>query len=308
MSLKSNIIILHNGLNPTSYYWLRNFGAKSLDFKNSINLESLYSADQIIIVRYIPFKLLFHLFILHKKGIKINLILDDDLLSLNLLSNLPINYKIKLFFRIYCFKHFLRFFISQIWVTNLKLKKKLLLQLNNKLKIKVLNLKLKINLKEKKLFRISFLGTSSHVLELRWIKNLFLKIQSQRDDCLIELFVDKKWRKYFREIPRIKMIYPMDWESFFLDTQNRSVDVVLNPILKSEFNLYRSPTKFFDTTRLGAVGIYSKTSPYSNFIKNNYDGILLKNDIDLWCNNINILLDNPKKREYIYLNAITKIS
>ena len=98
MSFKPNIIVLHNGLNPTSYYWLGYFRAKFLDLRKSINLKSLYSSEQIIIVRYIPFKLLFHLFILNKKKIKINLILDDDLLSFNLFSNLPINYKLKLFF------------------------------------------------------------------------------------------------------------------------------------------------------------------------------------------------------------------
>ena len=103
------------------------------------------------------------------------------------------------------------------------------------------------------------------------------------------------------------MIYPMDWESFLLDTHNRNVDIVLNPILKSNFNSFRSPTKFFDTTRLGAVGIYSKTLPYSDFIKDNYDGILLNNDIDLWCQNINSLLKYSKKREFLYSNAIKRI-
>lgn len=104
------------------------------------------------------------------------------------------------------------------------------------------------------------------------------------------------------------MIYPMDWESFLLDTSYRNVDIVLNPILKSEFNAFRSPTKFFDTTRLGAVGIYSNTFPYSSFVKNNYDGILLKNDLDLWCQNINDLLENENKRKLIYLNALKRIN
>ena len=111
-------------------------------------------------------------------------------------------------------------------------------QINKKISIKVLDLKYKNNIIKSKLYRISFIGTSSHVLELKWIKKLFLEIQSQRDDCLIELFVDKKWRSYFKSIARIKMIYPMDWESFLLDTQNRNVDIVLNPILKSEFNSF----------------------------------------------------------------------
>ena len=202
----------------------------------------------------------------------------------------------------------LRFFIDEIWVTNLNLKNQVISQLNNRINVKVLNLSFKNNLSKKKLFKISFIGTSSHVLELKWIKKLFLKIQHQRDDCLIELFINKKWISYFKSIPRVKMIHHMDWESFLLDTQNRSVDIVLNPILNSEFNSFRSPTKFFDTTRLGAVGIYSRKLPYSNFIRNNYDGILLNNDLDLWFKTINYLLLDKAKRQEIVSNAIRRCS
>ena len=308
MSIKNKITVLHNGFNPTSYYWLTHLKPIFIDFKNPFELNLLYESDSIIIVRYIPLRYLIHLFRLHKKNKKIILFLDDDLLSFNIFSKLPINYKWKLFFRIYCYKHLLQFFIGEIWVTNMPLKEKVLVQLNKKVNIKILDLKFTNNFRKKKLFRISFIGTSSHVLELKWLKKLFIKIQSQRDDCIIEIFLDKKWRSYFKSISRIKMIYPMDWESFILDTHFRNVDIVLNPIIKSEFNSFRSPTKFFDTTRLGAVGIYSNTFPYSSFIKNNFDGILLKNDIDLWCQNVNDLIENENKRKLLYLNAMNRIS
>ena len=58
------------------------------------------------------------------------------------------------------------------------------------------------------------------------------------------------------------MIYPMDWETFYLDTSIEKSDIVLNPIFNSNFNNFRSPTKFFDTTRLGAVGIYSNSNHF----------------------------------------------
>ncbi len=308
MSFHSRIIVLHSGVNPTSYYWLNHLNPIFLDLKKYLNFDLFNIEDTIIIVRYIPFKILLDLLLLNKKNIKIILFLDDDLLSFNIFSQLPIQYKIKLFFRIYCFKPLLKFLVSEIWATNLNLKKKLSIQLNNRLKIKVLDLNYRDHFVEKKLYRISFIGTSSHVLELKWIRGIFLKIQSQRDDCLIEIYINQKWRKYFKSIPRIKMIYPMDWESFLLDTRNRNVDIVLNPILKSEFNSFRSPTKFFDTTRLGAVGIYSKTTPYSSFIKDNYDGVLLENDLDSWCQNINYLLDDENKRDYIYSNAKKRLN
>ncbi len=307
MDFKNNITILHDGFNPTSFYWLSNVSSNFINFKDQIPNKLLNNSDTIIIVRYIPLKLLFHLYKLHKKNKNIILFIDDDLLSLNIFSDLPINYKLKLFFRIYCYKNFLQFFIKQIWVTNINLKQKIIKQLKNNVPTKVLKLNFQDGFKQKSLYRITFIGTSSHVLELKWIKKLFTKIQSQREDCLIELFIDKNWRSYFKSIPRIKMIYPMDWESFLLDTKYRNVDIVLNPILRSKFNSFRSPTKFFDTTRLGAVGIYSKTEPFEDFINDDYDGILLKNDLNLWYENIIYLLDDKDKRDFLYSNALKRM-
>ena len=185
-------------------------------------------------------------------------------------------------------------------------------QVKKNISNKVINIKIldlshrKINT-PKEFYKVAYLGTTSHTLEMRWLKPLFEKIQLEREDCLLEIYVDKKWRNYFRSIPRLKMIHPMDWETFYLDSLTRKVDIVLNPIMNSKFNKYRSPTKFFDTTRLGAVGIYSDKEPFSNFIKDNYDGILLDNNINLWIKKINNLLENKNERRRIYINAQKKL-
>ena len=102
------------------------------------------------------------------------------------------------------------------------------------------------------------------------------------------------------------MSYPVNWETFFLDTSINKVDIVLNPIINSNFNNFRSPTKFFDITRLQAVGIYSNSKPFSNFINNNHDGILLDNNIDNWIEKISFLLDNADQREKLFLNALRR--
>ena len=113
--------------------------------------------------------------------------------------------------------------------------------------------------------------------------------------------------KIFRDIPRLKMIHPMDWETFYIDTLKRKVDIVVNPIISSKFNSFRSPTKFFDITRLGAVGLYSDLEPFNKFINNNHDGILLKNNIEDWTKEIFYLLDNKKERERLFSNALKRL-
>ena len=294
-------------MTPTVFYWFNTVISKIINPKK-LNKKILNDFNTIVLIRYIPFNIFLYLIYLKRKSKKIILLLDDNLLDINIFSELPFLYKLKIFFNIYCYKFFFSLFINEVWVTNKLLAEKIKIKIStNQIKVKLLELNPKQNPLKKKLFKIAYLGTSSHTKEFRWLKILFERIQKNRNDCLFEIYVNKKWRNYFRSIPRIKMIYPMDWETFYLDTSLGKVDIVLNPIINSNFNNFRSPTKFFDTTRLKAVGIYSNTKPYSDFINNKQDGILLDNNVDSWVDAISFLLDNKDLRRSLYLNALKRV-
>ena len=305
--LNEPIAVISNGMTPTIFYWL-NAKISNVINPKRLNKKCLKDFNTIILVRYIPFNIFLYLIFLKKKSKKIILLLDDNLLDINIFSDLPFLYKLKIFFNIYFYKFFFFLFINEVWVTNRLLAEKVQQKIySNQIKIKLLMLNPKQSSPKNKFYKIAYLGTSSHSKELIWIKILFEKIQQYRKDCFFEIYVNKKWRNYFRSVPRTKMIYPMDWETFFLDTSLGKVDIVLNPILDSNFNNFRSPTKFFDTTRLKAIGIYSNTKPYSDFINNNQDGILLENNVDIWFDKISFLLDNKDLRKILYLNALKRV-
>ena len=293
-------------MTPTVFYWL-NKGISKVINPKKINKKNLNNFNTIVLVRYIPLSFLIDLIFFKKNSKIIILLLDDNLLDLNIFSELPLSYKLKIFFNIYCYKFFFNLFINEIWVTNKRLGAKVKQKITtSKIDIKLLSLSHSISFELKKIYTIAYLGTSSHTKEFIFLKKVFEKLQQKRQDCLIEIYVNKKWRNYFRSIPRVKMAYPMDWETFFMDTTIGKVDIVLNPIIDSSFNNFRSPTKFFDTTRLQAVGIYSNVKPFADFIKNNHDGILLDDNIDNWIEKIFFLLDNPDVRERLLINALKK--
>ena len=293
-------------MTPTVFYWLNKGVSKVLNPKN-LNKKKLNNFNTIVLVRYIPISILIDLIFLKRSSKSIILLLDDNLLDLNIFSELPLSYKLKIFFNIYCYKFFFNLFISEIWVTNRRLGEKVKRKISTtKIDIKLLLLSYFKTYDLKKIYKIAYLGTSSHTKELLFLKKVFEKLQQKREDCLIQIYVNKKWRNYFRSIPRMKMLYPTDWETFFLDTSIDKVDIVLNPIISSNFNNFRSPTKFFDITRLQAVGIYSNLKPFSDFINNNHDGILVENNIDKWIEKISFLLDNEDKREQLFLNALKR--
>jgi len=292
---------------PTVFYWLNILNSKVINPRN-LDKKCLNKFETIILVRYIPFNIFLDLILLKRKSKKIILLLDDNLLDLHIFSEIPFLYKLKIFINIYCYKYFFDFFLNEIWVTNKLLAEKVKQKIpKNNININLLTLKHNQNIPLRKIYKIAYLGTSSHTKELLWLKKLFEKIQLQRNDCLIEIYVNKKWRNYFRSIPRMKMSYPLDWETFFFDTSIGKSDIVLNPIFNSNFNNFRSPTKFFDITRLKAVGIYSNSKPYCDFINNNHDGILVDNNIESWIEKIVFLLDNSNERQRLLLNALKRL-
>ena len=119
--LSKPIAVISNGVTPTVFYWLNILNS---DFINPRNLDKkdLSNFKTIILVRYIPFKIFLYLTILKRKSKKIILLLDDNLLDLNIFSELPFFYKLKIL-SIFTVINISLFFLNEIWVTNKSLKK-----------------------------------------------------------------------------------------------------------------------------------------------------------------------------------------
>ena len=161
------------------FYWLNTRDSKVLNYRN-IDKNYLKKFNTIILVRYIPFNIFLDLIFLKRKSKKIILLLDDNLLDLNFFSEIPLLYKIKIFFKIYCYKYLFNLFISEVWVTNKYLEEKVRKQLSrNKINIRLITLNNYEPYPLKKIYKIAYLGTSSHTKELFWLKTLFEKIQQK---------------------------------------------------------------------------------------------------------------------------------
>jgi hypothetical protein len=95
----------------------------------------------------------------------------------------------------------------------------------------------------------------------------------------------------------------MDWETYRMDTGNRSVDLLLVPLLPSPFNSARAAVKFFDAARLGAVGLYSDRAPYKGFVRDGIDGQLLPDAPEAWLEAIDALLLDQSKRQQLAVDC-----
>ena len=70
----------------------------------------------------------------------------------------------------------------------------------------------------------------------------------------------------------------MSWPAYKTFIQRPGRTIGLAPLLDTPFNAARAPTKFFDITAAGAVGIYADSPVYRRLVEHGKNGLLLPMD------------------------------
>ncbi len=149
-------------------------------------------------------------------------------------------------------------------------------------------------------------GSASHQAELQWLVAVVRRVQERSDNLHFEVIGDLSVNRLFRNLPRVTVIHPMSWANYRDYTRAVTRHIGLAPLLPEPFNAARSPTKFFDFVRMGAVGLYTDVAPYKGFIRDGVDGLLLPNDPDKWADEILRLGAAAERRAYLARAAGTR--
>lgn len=245
--------------------------------------------------------------LLHKakcKGVSIAYFMDDDLFDWTALRAIPLRYKWKIFRMSLLQKHKLIRLCDDIWVSNQYLAEKYSILRPTMLFPEPLAKPAR----EKAMVRVCYHGTASHTREIAWLKNVMSAVQLQASNTIFELFGGGDISKQFRSVPRVSVINAMSWPDYYTWSSVEHREIALAPLLPGGFNDARGPTKFFDYSRLGAVGVYSNVAPYRGYIRDGIDGLLLDNDPELWIECILDLVDNVDKRRSLAQAASVRVN
>lgn len=148
-------------------------------------------------------------------------------------------------------------------------------------------------------------GTWAHRHEIAWLVPIVKEIQKRFPTHIFEIIGNRKVRMMFAGIPRVRVLSGMSWEKFLQYSGGVHYQVGLAPCFNTSFNQARSHTKLYDITRVGAVGVYSNTSPYHDIIADGMTGILVENNTHDWIEAISKLLNTSKmERQRIVHNAL----
>lgn len=254
---------------------------------------------QIVISRYLPPHWIPFIEHVHAMGKKIIYFMDDDLYDPEALAELPKAYRQKIYNQAFNQRALIEHVCSEFWVSSAYLAEKYADWMPKLLEPKPAQ----ANRGATQHFWLVYHGTASHVDEFAWLRPIINQVEFSLPCSRFEVFGDHSIYKQFKHLSRATIIHPMQWSNYLDYTTHVQRDIGLVPLLPSKFNAGRGPTKFFDLTRMGAVGLYSNIKPYSDFIRHGVDGFLLPNDPHVWVSTIMTLYQNPELRKRIIQSA-----
>ncbi|WP_245849784.1 glycosyltransferase family 1 protein [Oceanimonas doudoroffii] len=223
--------------------------------------------------------------------------MDDDLFDPRAHAGLPLRYRYKLWLLARRHKRWLQRMGAELWVSTPFLAKKyaewspLVLQPQSPYAHST---------PQKTLF---YHGSASHGAEFAWLYPVFEQVLAQDANLSVELIGNHRVRRQYAALPRVHVLHPMSWPAYqaLLARPGRTIGLV--PLLNNRFNAARAPTKFFDITQAGAVGIYADHPIYRSVIRHPYNGLLLPMDQQAWVNAILRLSENKEERKKMCNNA-----
>lgn len=119
----------------------------------------------------------------------------------------------------------------------------------------------------------------------------------------IEVYVmSQRMPEALRDLPARRLIYQpyvFDYKLFARIVAAAHPDVLIAPLEDNRSQASKCPNKYFDFAGAGAAGVYSNLPPYTQFIEDGRNGLLVDNDEQSWVAALERLVSDPSLRRQI---------
>ena len=307
---KFSYLVLSFGITPSVYYYFQTraqfLGDEHIQCvdtrKSDLNQLNVNKSTNVIINRYAGIKALWWLYRRRHQLAKIAYFIDDDMPNAYRTCELSWWYGIKTTVKFQVSWWVIRKIDGELWCSTHALADRF-----PEIKLQVIPPvcmpKAFHHLEESPVY--FYHGTWAHRHEIAWLVPIVREIQSRFPSHIFEIIGNRKVKKMFANIPRVRVLSGMSWEKYLEYSENVHYQVGLAPCFNTPFNQTRAHTKLFDITRVGAVGVYSNAIPYQDVITDSHTGMLVENNTQDWIEAICRLLDaSVEDRKYIHENAL----
>lgn len=302
-------MVLEEGATPSGDYillpWLARLGSPvvRLDARLPPTAASLQPDDYVVVLRYLhaPWKAAIERQRTTLSGLA--WFLDDDLLDRAALAGLAKGYQRKIETLALNHRPWFERMACEWWFSTEALGRKY-----QALHPQVLSLSPPASLcQPRPAVKVVYHGTASHAGELGWLHTVMAEVLARNPQVHFEIFGDLAVNRLYRDLPRVSVLHPMRWESYLAYTATHRADIGLAPLLPQPFNAGRGAVKFFDHTRMGAMGLYARVPPYLGFVEDGVDGVLLGPSPAEWVEAVLAWADDPSGRTRLHAAAAARV-
>ncbi|OYY73976.1 MAG: hypothetical protein B7Y40_06890 [Gammaproteobacteria bacterium 28-57-27] len=301
----AGVLVVHWGETPSVDYYFRRAQVAGfpvlgfVDISRGESLPHLGVDTLVVIVRYVSASILAALDAHRQHGGRVALFMDDDLPRSQFDLSLPQAYRHMLWERFGCHLSSLEHLCDELWVSTPTLAERYAYTCPRLIEPVACPA-----VSARGLVTYFYHGSpSTHRDDIEWLRAVVELTQARSDKTLFMVIGDRQVRRLFADLPRILILHPMPWPTYRDALPSLPHHIGLAPLLATDFNHTRSPTRFYDFTRLGAVGLYSDVEPYRGFVHHAKDGWLLPNDPLVWSSRIIDLVEQLEVRGRVLLLA-----
>lgn len=134
--------------------------------------------------------------------------------------------------------------------------------------------------------RIGYLGTASHASDRKFVLEIFEKLLAAGANVELTIVGEENVPPQLIGHPQLSILRHLNWHFYRRRLFKHRFDILLYPVMPSSFNDARSANKLTEHAVCGGVGVYSDSWTYADFVRSNRVGLVWKNDIRIWTENL----------------------
>ena len=291
----SRIVVLHEGANPTSDFYLTPRLALQPLPVEWITLKdrpdaAVFDKAAVVVVRYLTPAWKGVLDANYDKLFGCFWLIDDDLLDFSVLLRVSGGLGWKWFWRAWRFKSWFKRKGVKLWVSTPYLEKKYAAWSPRVMPpcspYPSFDVNAQVGVSSLQPAIVFYHGSISHRHEQRWLYPVFAAVAKRCPEVVFEVIGSASVAHFFASIPQVKVHSPMSWNHYKVWIQKPGRTLGLAPLLDNHVNAARAPTRFYDIQAAGAIGLFAKGPVYEAIVKQEGGGMLLPMDQQVWIDEI----------------------
>jgi glycosyltransferase involved in cell wall biosynthesis len=145
---------------------------------------------------------------------------------------------------------------------------------------------------------IGYLGAHSHKPDLAMIVPVLERLLNSYGERLRLQLWNITPPESLAGLPNVEIPWPglVNYEEFVVFFLQQACDIVIAPLLESEFNRGKSWQKFLEYSALGVPGVYSRVTPYEMVVEQNKNGFLVQS-LSEWESCLRALIEDASLRQ-----------